>query len=69
MGIVYANSEFSVGTPLSGIPDVPELFIRNLWELENFNLDLFERWIKLMMLGTFFKSEQNINFNYDSSSM
>jgi hypothetical protein len=40
---------------LSGIPDMPELIVRNLWELENVTSSLFERQVKQTMLDTFFK--------------
>jgi hypothetical protein len=42
---------------LSGIPDTSEAVIRELWELEDFALDSFERQVKQMKLDTFFKNE------------
>jgi hypothetical protein len=41
---------------LSSIPAMPESVIRNLWEMENFTSDLFERQVK-QTLDMFFKKE------------
>jgi hypothetical protein len=41
---------------LSGIPDVPES-VRNLWEVENFSSNFFERQVKEMISEMLFTKE------------
>jgi hypothetical protein len=54
---------------LYDIPEMPESIIRNLWELENFASNLFERQVKQMMLDTFFKKEYNLRPDYSILTM
>jgi hypothetical protein len=59
--------------PLSGSPDVPELFIGNLWEWEHFNSDLFERNkisdTRYLLQEKITFQNRICDFNHDNRSM